>query len=421
MASIPRPQRPAPAELAVGAHRRVPHPVTVFLLALAVFMVQGGFHFYTATLPLALNQGGVPDAAIGLIVGVSAIVQIPAAIVGGRLVDRFGGVRLLTAGGCAYLIGSAIIVLPLADPAVSLVPFVAARLFQGVGLAVVLPSALSLVPALMPPGGNPRGLSIVGAAQNLTITLIPPLSLFMFNGSDIHGVAWGAIVAVIVGVGLFRAIGLRPTRPQSAAIRPRFGIAFRRSWAMPLLITITYVAHWGAVTAYLPVKAVGAGADVGLYFAADGIAIFLMRLPTAWLAERISSRTLMVAGSVATAVAIGMLLLPLTTPLLIVSGLLGGAAGGLVLSPVLFELSSRATDADRGSAFALYSGSLAGAISLGSIGGSPMVAAFGLSAALVVGMALIGVATVLTLADKSLRGLVVGDAGGESGAQTTPA
>jgi predicted MFS family arabinose efflux permease len=123
---------------------------------------------------------------------------------------------------------------------------------------------------------------------------------------------------------------------------------------------------------------------------------------------------------VATGVAIALLLLPITTPLLIVSGLLGGAAGGLVLSPVLFELSSRATDADRGSAFALYSGALAGAISLGSIGGSPVVALFGLSAALAIGIALIGVATVLTLMDKSLRGLVVGDASGGSGAQTTP-
>jgi MFS family permease len=402
----------------------VPNQVTVFLLALAVFLVQGGFHFYTATLPLALNQGGVADAAIGLIVGVSAIVQIPAAIVGGRLVDRFGGVRLLLIGGVAYLAGSLILVLPLADPAGSPLPFVAARLFQGAGIAVVLPSALSLVPALMSAAARPRGLSIVGAAQNLTLTVIPPLSLFLFNNSDIHGVAIGAIVAVAVGLGLFRAIGIRPApvvQPTAeAAAARRYGITFRRSWAMPLLITITYVAHWGAVTAYLPVQATKAGADVGLYFAADGIAIFLMRLPTAWLAERITSRTLMVVGAVATGVAIAMLLLPITTPLLIVSGLLGGAAGGLVLSPVLFELSSRATDADRGSAFALYSGALAGAISLGSIGGSPVVALFGLSAALAIGIALIAVATVLTLMDTSLRGLVTGDASGGSGAQTTP-
>ena len=82
------------------------------------------------------------------------------------------------------------------------------------------------------------------------------------------------------------------------------------------------------MTAYLPIRAEEAGADIGLYFAADGIAIFLMRVPTGWLVDRVSSRSLILTGAGMTLVAIGMLLLPLTTPLLVVSGLLGGAGGG---------------------------------------------------------------------------------------------
>ena len=157
------------------------------------------------------------------------------------------------------------------------------------------------------------------------------------------------------------------------------------------------------MTAYLPVRAQAAGADIGLYFAADGIAIFVMRLPSGWLADRFSSRLLIATGAAATAVAIGMLLLPLTTPILIVSGLLGGAGGAVVLTPLLLELSRRSSDADRGSAFALYSGALALAMTLGSIGGAPIVALFGLSAALALGIVLILVAMALTLWDPSLR------------------
>ena len=166
---------------------------------------------------------------------------------------------------------------------------------------------------------------------------------------------------------------------------------------------VTYVAHWGTVTVYLPIRADAAGANVGLYFAADGLAIFLMRLPTGWLVDRVPSRLLVVIGAFVTAIAIAMLLLPLTTPLLVASGLLGGAAGALVMTPVLVELSRRSSSADRGSAFALYSGSLASAISLGSIGGAPLVAALGMSTTLVIGIGLIGVALVLALADPLMR------------------
>jgi MFS family permease len=395
---------PEPIGAGYPEHHR---PVTVLLLAVALFLVQAGDRDYTASLPLALARGGVGDAAIGLIVGAAAIVQIPAAIVGGRLVDGFGGVRLFALGAGSYMVGSLIILLPGVETGGSPFPFVVARLFQGAGVALTLPSALSLVPTLVTPAREPNGLSIVGAAHNLTLVVAPPLSIVLLDRFGLKGVAAGALVTVGVGLLLFSRLGLRaPARPATASPR-RYGIVFRRSWAVPLLIVVFYVAHWGAVTAYLPVRAASSGADVGLYFAADGVAIFLMRLPTAWLANRIASRWLIVAGATLTAVAIGMLLLPLTTPLLIASGLLGGGAGAMILSPVLFEINRRSTAADRGSAFALYSGSLAVAISLGSIGGAPIVAVFGLSAALAGGIVLIGVSIALALADPSLRSVVV--------------
>jgi len=382
--------------------------LTILLLAVAVFLVQAGFHGYTATLPLALSRGGVPDATIGLVVGVSAVVQIPAAVVGGRLVDRFGGYRLFTTGTLAFLVGSLILASPAVEPQASLAPFIVARLFQGAGLALTLPAALSLVPALVRPDGQVNGLSIVGAAGNLTLVVLPPLSLLVLDAAGLHAVAvmvTAFLLAGLVAFGLMRSRAAAPVRAATTAAR-RFGIVFRRSWGAPLLITMLYVAHWGAVTAYLPIKTEGTGADVGLYFAADGVAIFFMRMPTAWLARRYTSRTLMAVGIALTAFAIGLLLLPLSTPLLIVAGLLGGGASAPVLSPILFELNRRSDDAVRGSAFALYSGALAGAVSLGSIGGAPIVAAYGLSAALAGGIALILVALVVTLADPSLRRIV---------------
>ncbi len=378
----------------------------LFRLSLALFLVQAGFHGYTASLPLALARGGVGDATIGLIVGVAALVQIPAAVVGGRLVDAFGGMRLFALGGTAYLAASGILLLPGVEPGGPTLPFVAARALQGIGIASTLPAALSLVPRMLPVHRHSSGLAFVGAAHNLTLVLLPPISIAILDASSLNGVSMALIGLIVAGLALSWRLPVRPPAgggdPAARPVR-RFGFTFRREWSVPLAIIVCYVAHWGAVTAYLPVRASEAGADIGLYFAADGIAIFAMRLPTGWLTDRIGPRVLVVTGASATMVAIGMLLLPLSTPLMIVSGLLGGAGGAIVMTPILVELSRRSTDADRGSAFALFSGGLAVAMTLGSIGAAPIVALLGLSAALAVGMALIGLAIGLTLLDRSLR------------------
>ena len=123
--------------------------MTILRLSIAVFLVQMGFQAYTASLPLALARAGVADAAIGLVMGAAAAVQIPAALVGGRLVDTFGAPRLFTAGGILYLLASGVLLLPGVDVEGSLVPFVLARMLQGAGIAMVLPSALSFVPRMV--------------------------------------------------------------------------------------------------------------------------------------------------------------------------------------------------------------------------------------------------------------------------------
>jgi MFS family permease len=396
-------------------------------LAIALFAIQAGFYGFTAALPLALDQAGLPDPEIGLIVGTAAVVQFPAAFLAGALVDRFGGTRMIAAGGAAYLLAALLLALPGFDPATNLVPVLVARLFQGVGIATVLPAALSLVPGLVPAVRRGFGLAFVGSAQNLTPVFLPSLSLAVLSASSLAGVA--AVMAAIVAVGLvvafarpFRAApGSNGTTAIEAADDPgadvpdhatrgdglpparrRLGFAFRRTWLSPLAIVLLYVAHWGVVTAYLPQRAHAAGADIGLFFVADGIAILALRVPSGWLADRIAPRWLILPGLAVTSVAIGLLVLPPTTPILIVAGMLTGSGGGLILSPLLVEISRRSAPADQGSAFALFSGALAGALILGSIGGAPIIAVAGFEAAVIASIGGLACSAVLTMLDAGL-------------------
>jgi MFS transporter, DHA1 family, multidrug resistance protein len=382
----------------------------VIRLALALFAIQAGFHGYTASLPLALGRGGVPDPEIGFIVGIAAIVQVPAALVFGVLLDRFGGTRMLVLGSGAYLLASGILLLPIVEPGGVALPFIVVRILQGIGVAGILPAALSLIPRLAPPSRRGLALAFVGSSHNLTLVVLPPLSIAILGATSLDGVAIS--ILAIVGAGLALAM-LRPLplrdyetsgsqgSPKTLATR-RLGFAVRRAWTAPLAIALLFVIHWGVVTSYLPTRADAAGANVGLFFVADGIAVLLLRVPSGWLADRIQPRILVLAGLASTFVAVSLLVLPPTTMLLMLSGAGVGAGAGLVMTPLLVELSRRSTDADRGSAFALYSAMLAVAIVVGSIGTAPIIAFAGFEGALVAPLVAVAIAAAVASGDPGM-------------------
>jgi MFS family permease len=379
-------------------------------LALAMFAVQAGFHGFTAALPLALARSGVPDPQIGLVMGAAALVQVPAAFLAGSLVDRFGGARLFVVSAVAYLLACAILAVA-PDPTTNLLPYLAARAIQGVGIAASIPAALSLIPALVPVARRGFGLALAGSAQNLTLVVLPPLSLVILGGRhDVTDVSIAAGAIVVIGA-LLAVAPAAVARRRQAAEAARHGVAvgparlrfsFRRAWALPLLLILTYVTHWGTITAYLPARAEAAHADIGLFFAADGIAILLLRIPTGWMADRIRGRWLVLTGLALSFVSVAVLLLPPTTPMLILSGILGGTGGGLVITPILVELSRRSDDRDRGTAFSLFSGALAGAIALGSVGAAPLIGIAGFEVTIVAGLMAIAIAAGVAIADSGL-------------------
>jgi hypothetical protein len=85
-----------------------------------------------------------------------------------------------------------------------------------------------------------------------------------------------------------------------------------------------------------------------------------------------------------------------------VAGVLTGGGASLVVTPLLVELSSRSTDADRGSAFSMLSAALAGALVLGSIGVAPIIATVGFEATILVTIAGLVLARIVAHLDKGL-------------------
>jgi MFS family permease len=388
-------------------------------LALALFATQSGFHAFTAALPLALSHAGIVTAEIGLIVGAAAVAQVPAALVGGVLIDRFGALRVFTLGGICYLTSAALLLLAGFDPTAVAALALFARLGQGIGVAWILPAALSVVPTFVAPARRGLGLALISAAHNLSLAVFPPVALLLLYESGLTAIAASVLAIVVVGLFVSRSVNVetesadpiaemvgKPDTPSAPSTRPArrvLGFAWRGAWALPLLVILAYVVHWGVVTAYLPERAELGHADVGLFFAADGIAVLLLRLPSGWLSDRVAPSVVIATGLALTATALGVLLAPLTTPALVLAGTLTGTGAVLIVTPLLVELARRSSGGERGSAFALFSASMATGLAAGSIGLSPVVAAAGFQSAVELTLVSLGVAALFALFDHRSR------------------
>jgi predicted MFS family arabinose efflux permease len=257
----------------------------------------------------------------------------------------------------------------------------------------------------------PTALASVGVAGNVSLALTPPLSIALLDAFGLGAVALGVSASVISGALLLGRAHVAatsdaalahdgsPDRRRSTAFRP----AWRPEWAPPLACSLLFVAHWGVVTGYLPQRAELAGADVGLFFTGDALALLAVRIPAGWLASRIPALPIVLSGIAITCAALALLLLTPTTPLLIVAGIGTGIGSALFFPIVLIELARRSDRRDRGSAFGLYSVAFGSGIAIGSLGLAPVYAIVGFEPAMAAGILGCATAGIVALFDRALR------------------
>jgi EmrB/QacA subfamily drug resistance transporter len=126
-----------------------------------------------------------------------AVLLMTAAALG----DRFGRRRVFAAGLGLFAAASAgCAVAP--DPG----SLIAARAVQGIGAALVMPLALSLLSAAFPPPQRPKALGIFAGVSGLAVAIGP-----LLGGAVVEGISWPWIFWLNVPVGLL-LLGLASTR-----------------------------------------------------------------------------------------------------------------------------------------------------------------------------------------------------------------
>ena len=163
-------------------------------LSLGAGFSRVGFDAYVASLPIALLAAGWTDAAIGALMGVAALTQLPAAFVGGGLMDRFGGRILFIAGASCFAVASTLVATGIASPDGPPALMVVVRVFQGMGIAVLMPAALSLVPDMVASARLPTAFAIVGVSANVSLAIAPAISVIVLDATSLQVVAGVALI-----------------------------------------------------------------------------------------------------------------------------------------------------------------------------------------------------------------------------------
>jgi MFS family permease len=331
------------------------------------------FYLFSAALPLYLNRHlGYSVQAVGVMVALTAIAQIVATLGSGPVIDRLGARFGLRVGIACYLLAATLLIASSAY-----LPIAAARILQGIGLSLVLPSVFSIVPAFVPKGRQGTAIGLVGAFNNLGLAIGPPLGIALLSASPF--VLFGAAL-LAAGAAIAASVLLRVGLP---AAEPGQLLKYRMEWTPLYAITFLCVVYWGVVTAFLAIEVPASQVpNVGWFFAADALAVMAARIPAGSLADRFGSRWLLLAGVVTTGVAISLLFLTPSFLTLVVAGIGTGVGAALLLPPILLELTRRSDERDRGTAMALYNTSFAAAVAVGSLGGAVLVQAFGFQATL---------------------------------------
>ena len=244
-----------------------------FVLAFfAQFALSVASFSFIPTLPIYLARLGSKETEIGLLIGVYSVASLIVRPLVGRSLLKTPERGYLTAGALLFTLSS--IAYFFSPP---FWPFLAVRVFQGIGLAFFYTASTTLIANISPEAHRGQSLSYFLLTFNLAFVLAPSLGMFLINqfGFPVlfffcSGVSFCALLLTI-------RIRRRDPDPVEGPL-PGGGSLLNREVLQPSVMAFFTHMIWGALTAFFPLYAVEQGvANPGFFFAVFAIMLVLGR------------------------------------------------------------------------------------------------------------------------------------------------
>ncbi len=354
--------------------KELSQPRTKNILPVISFVTFIGFldtHLLIPVMALYAYELGAGIGFVGLIIGLYSIVNTPANVFLGRLVDRVGYKLPLVAG----LIGD---VISMFLYTLCRLPFHLAlvRVLHGITGGMVGPSTMS---AIMHHGGEERrgrAMAIYGMSLAAATLVGYGLSGFIASRFGFKVVFWLGGTLLVIGAALALCLP-GSKRRDTTGLKTSAGEGWRKAKELlrrkglitPYCTIFAQYFSFGGVVTLLPLYLKDRGMEVfhvGILLAVFAVLFIVLQIPVGNLSDRVGRVGLTKAGLALGIVA--LVLLPWMTvfPLLVVVMALYGAAYGMIFPSVSAMVADHTAAEERGLGTGIFHALLTAGVAIGA-------------------------------------------------------
>ena len=330
-------------------------------------------------IPNILDALGAPASAAGLVIASATFPGIFLAPATGFLADRYGRREVLVP--CLVLFGAAGLA---AAFATSLWTFVAFRLLQGAGSAGLINLAVVLIGDHWDGTERVTRIGRNSAVLTVAVAAMPTLGGGLTDLFGWRGPFYLVPVAMLTALGVLRTLPrtTRSTRTLRAQVRD--AVPYLRT---PVMIgtlvagVIVFVLVFGLLLTVMPVyleQRFGLSAGLrGLVMGLPALTASVFSLNMGRLTARFGRRRLLVFAPMAWSLAIAVLATAPSVGVIVTGALLFGVGDGIMIPALQDIAASIAPDSSRGTVVAAWVGAARGGQTIGPLGASSAMGAYG--------------------------------------------
>ncbi len=317
-------------------------------LWIASFLVFLSFFLLMPVLPLYALREGVPESAIGLIIGVFALTAMVGKPLVGWLLDWRGRRGFLWTGAALFGVASALY--PMAH---STAPLLLVRMLHGAGMGLFPTAGVAVAVDLAPPERRGEALGLFGMAGTLALAVGPLAGVALDRALGFPALCLSAALLAALGTVLSLWVpetGV-PADPPPFRVGGLFAPAAFRPAAIALALCLTY----GALASFLPLltQARAAG-NPGAFFGLMALALLVVRAYAGRLSDRYGRRAIVLPATVLTAGSLALLAWGPSASWVYGAGFVFGLGFGSAQPALLAWAADRARPGERGKAMGTF-------------------------------------------------------------------